>query len=53
MEYHVLKKIQLGFIDVGWLLQKMLNPYPKCTLFALFWFNCCGIFWKVPNPSES
>ena len=36
MEYHVLKKIQLGFIDVGWLLQKMLNPYPKCTLLLIF-----------------
>ena len=54
MEYHVLKKIRLGFIDVGCLYtKKMLNPYPKCTLFALFWFNCCGIFLKVPNPSES
>ena len=36
MEYHVLKNIQLGFIDVGWLLQKMLNPYPKCTLLLYF-----------------
>ena len=33
--------------------KKMLNPYPKCTLFALFCFNCCGIVWKVPKPSES
>ena len=40
MEYHVLKNIQLGFIDVGWcwviVAKKMLNPYPKCTLLLYF-----------------
>ena len=37
MDYHVLKTIRLGFIDFGCLYtKKMLNPYPKCTLFALF-----------------
>ena len=48
----VLKKKRLGFIDVGWLYAKKCWNYILNAL-CLLCFNCCGIFWKVPNPSES
>ena len=44
MEYHLLKNRTR--IHGCWVIvcKNMLNPDPKCTLFASFCFNCCGIF---------
>ena len=51
MECHILQK-NATWIHRCWVIvcKTMLNPYPECTLSALFCFNCCGIFWKNAKP---
>ena len=54
MECHILQKMRLGFIDVGWLYAKQCWTHILSALCPLYFVSIVAAFFeKVPNPSEN